>query len=132
LHLRNARFRDAEGVIEPGCDCAACSGGFSLAYLRHLFLAGEMLGGILVSLHNIRHFQRLMLDIRRAIREDSWESLDRGWPVLQSPERPGQGQADSAAPAGQSILPPRSLTFQGPSDPCSDRTQPMRATIDHV
>ena len=41
-----------------------------------------MLGPILVSLHNIHHFQRLMLDIRRAIREDNWSCLLRSWPVL--------------------------------------------------
>ncbi len=41
--------------LGPGadeCDCVACSGGFSRAYLRHLFIAGEMLGPILISLHN--------------------------------------------------------------------------------
>jgi queuine tRNA-ribosyltransferase len=82
LHLRNARFREDDAVIEPDCDCAACAGGFSRAYLRHLFACGEMLGPILASIHNIRHFQTLMLDIRRAIREDSWSWLARSWPVL--------------------------------------------------
>ncbi|MEX2216617.1 MAG: tRNA guanosine(34) transglycosylase Tgt [Phycisphaeraceae bacterium] len=55
--------------------------GFSRSYLRHLFMAGEMLGPILVSIHNLRHFQRLMLDIRRAIADDGWSSLYRDWPV---------------------------------------------------
>jgi queuine tRNA-ribosyltransferase len=62
---------------------------FSRAYLRHLFLAKEMLGPILVSIHNIRHFQRLMLDIRRAIREDTWFQLHQRWPVLASEAAPG-------------------------------------------
>lgn len=84
LHLRNARFRDDQAVLEADCDCVACAGGFSRAYLRHLLQAKEMLGPILLSLHNIRHFQRLMLDIRRAIREDCWLSLSRTWPVLES------------------------------------------------
>ncbi|MEX0776505.1 MAG: tRNA guanosine(34) transglycosylase Tgt [Phycisphaeraceae bacterium] len=48
---------------------------FSRSYLRHLFMAGEMLGPILVSLHNLRHFQRLMLDIRRAITDNDWSLL---------------------------------------------------------
>lgn len=82
LHLRNAVHREDDGVIEPGCDCEACAGGFSRAYLRHLFIAKEMLGPILASLHNIRHFQRLLLDIRRAIRDDAWSCLHRSWPVL--------------------------------------------------
>ncbi|MHC4419274.1 MAG: tRNA guanosine(34) transglycosylase Tgt [Planctomycetota bacterium] len=88
LRLRNARFRDDGGVIEPGCDCPTCSGGHSRAYLRHLFLAGEMLGPILVSLHNLRHYQRLMLDIQRAIREDSWSRLRESWPLLEYEPKP--------------------------------------------
>ena len=84
LHLRNARFAEDDGVLVPECDCATCRGGFTRAYLRHLFIAGEMLGGILVSLHNIRHFQRLLLDIRQAIREDAWSCLFDAWPVLAS------------------------------------------------
>lgn len=88
LHLRNARFREDGGVIEADCDCAACAGGFSRAYLRHLFVSGEMLGPILASIHNIRHFQRLMLDIRRAIREDRWSWLARSWPVLDRVDQP--------------------------------------------
>ena len=46
--------------------------------------AGEMLGPILCSLHNLRHFQRLLLDIRRVIAEDSWSSLVGLWPVLEN------------------------------------------------
>jgi queuine tRNA-ribosyltransferase len=52
LHLRNARFAEDDEIIEAGCDCETCSGGFTRAYLRHLFIAGEMLGPTLVSAHN--------------------------------------------------------------------------------
>jgi len=55
-------------------------GWFSRAYLRHLFIAEEMLGPILVSLHNLRHFQRLMLDLRSAIANDDWLGFARRWP----------------------------------------------------
>ena len=82
LHLRNAKYAEDDAEIEAGCDCPACRGGFSRAYLRHLFMAGEMLGPTLLSVHNIRHFQRLLLDIRRAIREDDWSLLLGSWPVL--------------------------------------------------
>ncbi len=96
VRLRNSQFTDDGRVIEAGCDCHTCSSGFSRAYLRHLFMANEMLGPILVSLHNIRHFQRLMLDIRRAIREDNWSSFFGFWPVLARPAHepftgPGRG-----------------------------------------
>jgi hypothetical protein len=93
--------------IEEGCDCPACSGGFSRSYLRHCFLAGEMLGPILCSLHNLRHFQRLLLDIRRAIEEDSWSSLPERWPVLVDevgavdPETGGLHDSRSDFPAEQ-------------------------------
>jgi len=81
MQLRNARFKADDGPIDAGCDCAACAGGFSRAYLRHLFHAGEMLGGILLSMHNLRHFQRLMLDIRVAIRDDAWSAFAQAWPT---------------------------------------------------
>lgn len=84
LHLRNAKYAEDDAEIEPGCDCPACGGRFSRAYVRHLFMAGEMLGPTLLSLHNIRHFQRLLLDIRRAIREDDWSLLLGSWPVLEA------------------------------------------------
>jgi queuine tRNA-ribosyltransferase len=56
-------------------------GVFSRAYLRHLFLSKEMLGPVVVSLHNVRHFLRLALDIRRAIADDAWPWLASRWPV---------------------------------------------------
>ena len=86
LHLRNSGFQTDAAVIESDCDCQACAGGFSRAYLRHLFMSREMLGPVLVSMHNIRHFQRLLLDIRRAIGEDSWSCLPGKWPVVASPD----------------------------------------------
>ena len=81
VKLRNASHKDDRGPIAEGCDCQACSGGYSRSYLHHLFKAGEMLGSNLVSLHNLRHFQRLMLDIRAAIADNDWPSLARDWPA---------------------------------------------------
>lgn len=81
VKLRNASHKDDTGPIAPGCDCPACSGGYSRSYLHHLFKAGEMLGSNLVSLHNLRHFQRLMLDIRAAIAHNTWSTFAADWPV---------------------------------------------------
>ena len=81
IRLKNARFTEDSEVIDPECDCPACGGGFSRSYIRHLFMAGEMLGPILVSAHNIRHFQRYLLDIRRAIAQNDWSLIRRRWPV---------------------------------------------------
>jgi queuine tRNA-ribosyltransferase len=85
IRLRNACHADDPRPIDPACDCEACAGGFSRAYLRHLFAAEEMLGPTLVSLHNIRHFQRLMMDVRTAIREDRWSGLRAAWPCIDRP-----------------------------------------------
>ncbi len=93
LRLRNARFADDHGPIEAGCDCETCAGGFSRAYLRHLFQAGEMLGPTLVSLHNVRLYQRLMLDIRTAIGCNTWSGLGSAWPCLQDTTHEIHGEA---------------------------------------
>jgi len=66
LSLRQARFRRDPGPLEPGCDCPACSK-FSRAYLRHLYLSGEILAHRMLSLHNLRHLGRLMAEVRHAI-----------------------------------------------------------------
>jgi queuine tRNA-ribosyltransferase len=66
VKLRNAAHRTDPRPIEPGCDCLACRR-FSRAYLRHLFLAKEMLGPILASIHNVAYLQRLTTRIRQAI-----------------------------------------------------------------
>ncbi len=84
VRLRNAAHALDRAVLDPSCDCLCCAGGYSRGYLRHLFMAGETLGGTLVSVHNLRHFQRLMVDIRAAIREDAWSTFVGQWPVLGS------------------------------------------------
>jgi queuine tRNA-ribosyltransferase len=66
IRLRNAQYQRDSGPIEAGCDCYACRN-FNRGALRHFFFASEMLGPVLVSVHNIRFYQRFMADIRRAI-----------------------------------------------------------------
>ncbi|MEM9372076.1 MAG: tRNA guanosine(34) transglycosylase Tgt [Planctomycetota bacterium] len=104
IRLKNARFADDPGPLEPGCDCPACDPAgngwgvfegrpFSRAYIRHLFHAEEMLGPILVSLHNLRFFQRLMEDLRAAIHLNTWDGFTASRPHLAGVVR----QALSAA-----------------------------------
>jgi queuine tRNA-ribosyltransferase len=69
LRLRNRVHHRDGRPLDPACDCPACLG-FSRAYLRHLFLSGEMLGPMLVSVHNLTYYQRLMRGLRDAIREN--------------------------------------------------------------
>ena len=66
LRLKNAKFARDAGPIDASCDCYAC-GTFTRGALRHFAMAGEMLGPMMASLHNIRFYQRLMADLRDAI-----------------------------------------------------------------
>jgi queuine tRNA-ribosyltransferase len=66
MNLRNARFADDARPLDPACSCPACAR-HSRAYLHHLFKAGEMLGPMLLTWHNITYYQDLMRGLREAI-----------------------------------------------------------------
>jgi queuine tRNA-ribosyltransferase len=66
INLRNRRFVDDAGPLDQACDCYTCQR-FSRAYLRHLFMAGEILGHRLASIHNLRMLIRLVDEVRPAI-----------------------------------------------------------------
>lgn len=70
--IRNAKHREDQRTIEASCPCPTCSGGFSRAYLRHLFIAGEMLAYRLLTLHNLHYYATLTAQARQAIEEDSF------------------------------------------------------------
>jgi len=75
LRIRNAKFIADTRVIEEGCDCYACANGFSRAYLRHLDRCNEILASQLATMHNLRHYQRLMAGLRDAIANARLESF---------------------------------------------------------
>jgi queuine tRNA-ribosyltransferase len=66
LNLRNARFAEDQEPIEPACPCPACTT-FSRAYVHHLAKAGEILGAMLMTQHNLWFYQRMMQALRDAI-----------------------------------------------------------------
>lgn len=72
--LQNACHKLSDEPLDPACDCYTCRS-FSRGYLRHLFVCGEVLGGTLVSLHNITFYQRLMRQMRQAIAAGRFEEL---------------------------------------------------------
>jgi queuine tRNA-ribosyltransferase len=74
LSIKNARFADDEGPLDPGCRCYTCAR-FSRAYLRHLFVAKEMTASTLNTIHNLAHYLDLMARIRGAIEEGAFQSL---------------------------------------------------------
>ena len=76
--IKNARWREDNNPIDETCDCYTCRN-YSRAYLRHLYVAGEILAMILNTIHNIRHYMRLMENIRLAISENRFEEFKKGF-----------------------------------------------------
>jgi queuine tRNA-ribosyltransferase len=66
LNIKNSRFRDDGNPIDEACECAVCAR-YSRAYLRHLYMSGEILGSVLSSLHNISFYLDMMNRIRQSI-----------------------------------------------------------------
>ena len=83
LKLRNAIHREDTNPIDPSCPCLACR--HSRGDLRHLFNAGEMLGPILLSHHNLMYYQKIMAEARLAIEQNRFETYLRerkiGWGI---------------------------------------------------
>jgi queuine tRNA-ribosyltransferase len=74
VNIKNLQYRLDDAPLDPQCSCYTCRT-FSRGYLRHLFLAGEITGLRLLSLHNIAYYLKLTQDIRDAIESDSFASL---------------------------------------------------------
>ena len=83
VRVRNAKYERDLRPIEEGCDCAACAGGFSRAYLRHLDRCNEMLAPMLGSLHNLRYYQRLMAQMRQAIEAGTFTAFRQSFYALR-------------------------------------------------
>jgi queuine tRNA-ribosyltransferase len=69
LNIKNARHTDDAGPIDENCRCYTCAK-YSRAYLRHLFMARELLAYRLNTIHNLFYYSHLMEEIRESIKED--------------------------------------------------------------
>ena len=78
VNIRNAAHRDDARPLDPTCDCETCTT-FSRGYLRHLFVAEELLGLRLLSLHNVRYLMRLTAEMRAAVRAGDYERWTADW-----------------------------------------------------
>jgi queuine tRNA-ribosyltransferase len=78
VNVRKSTNRLAEIPLDPDCDCETCRR-FSRAYLRHLFVAEEILGLRLVSLHNVRFLVRVAEQAREAILAGRFERWRAAW-----------------------------------------------------
>ncbi|MBA4396513.1 MAG: tRNA guanosine(34) transglycosylase Tgt [Syntrophus sp. (in: bacteria)] len=72
--IKHARYREDPLPIDSLCDCYTCKN-YSRAYLRHLYMANEILAMVLNTIHNVRHYLALMERIRDAIREDRYSAF---------------------------------------------------------
>lgn len=82
LRIRNARFNDDTGPIDPECACYACQN-YSRAYLRHLQRCDEILGHRLATVHNLTYYQTLMRQMREAIDAGEFEQFRRSFGAQQ-------------------------------------------------
>ncbi len=78
MNMRNARYTRDFGPLDPACECPVCQK-YSRAYLRHLVKQGEMLGGILLSVHNIFYLTNLMARAREAVLADDYDEFLAEW-----------------------------------------------------
>lgn len=74
VSIKRLEFRNDPGPLDPDCDCVTCTN-YSRAYLRHLFLSGEILGSRLNSIHNLHFYMSLMQKARAAIADGSWSEF---------------------------------------------------------
>ncbi len=75
VNIKNARHQNDPRPLDEACLCPACQS-YSRAYLQHVFRAGEMISGMLLTWHNLHYFQDLMSDMRAAIRDDRFDAFE--------------------------------------------------------
>lgn len=74
VRIRNSQHKQDHAPLDENCDCYTCQN-FSRAYLYHLHKCKEMLAAQLGTIHNLRYYQRLMADIRKAIEDDCFDEF---------------------------------------------------------
>jgi queuine tRNA-ribosyltransferase len=82
IQIKNSRYADDDAPVEEGCTCYACMR-FSRAYLRHLFMARELLAYRLNTLHNLHYYLNLMADMRRVLEEGGFQVWRRTFYALR-------------------------------------------------
>lgn len=87
VKIRNAKHRHDTGSLDPTCDCYTCQN-FSRAYLHHLDKCGEILGAQLNTIHNLRHYQTIMSELRSAIEKGELAQYVSHFYARQGKERP--------------------------------------------
>mgnify|MGYP003319836494 FL=1 len=78
INIKNKKYANQMSPIDETCNCPTCSN-YTLAYIHHLFKAGELLGLQLVTAHNIYFMNKLMSVIRKSIENDNLELAEKEW-----------------------------------------------------
>ena len=78
VNIRNAAHRQDPGPLDTSCDCETCRT-YSRGYLRHLFMADELLGLRLLSLHNVRFLVRLLAQARERVLDGTFAGWHQDW-----------------------------------------------------
>ncbi|MBS1140194.1 MAG: tRNA-guanine transglycosylase [Proteobacteria bacterium] len=78
VKIKNARYKMDTGPLDPSCSCYTCTN-FTRAYLHHLFRNGEILGGMLNTIHNLHFYQTIMAEMRTAIEVEHFDEWAAGF-----------------------------------------------------
>ena len=78
INLRASRFSEDQSPLDPECGCYTCEK-YDRAYIRHLFVSGELFGARLLSIHNIEFLVQLARESRKRIADDSFSSWSKDW-----------------------------------------------------
>jgi len=89
INIRNARFAEDTGPLDPACACPVCAT-WSRAYLHHLVRAGEILGAMLMTEHNIAFYQALMADLRDAIAQQRLTAFANDFRARYTSQKAGE------------------------------------------
>lgn len=95
VKMRNLRHQLDESPLDPECACPACTG-YSRGYLRHLFTVSEMLGPMLLSVHNLWFYQKLMRDLRAALQQNAGPAFREAFLQNQQREAIASGKGHRA------------------------------------
>jgi queuine tRNA-ribosyltransferase len=74
VNIKNLQYREDLSPIDPACSCYTCKN-FTRAYLRHLFVVGEVLSSVLNTIHNISFYLNLMKRLRQALAENRFDEF---------------------------------------------------------
>ncbi|MBM9595335.1 tRNA guanosine(34) transglycosylase Tgt [Roseitranquillus sediminis] len=83
VNLKNARHRDDPRPLDEQCNCPACRN-YSRAYLHHVFRAGEMISGMLLTSHNMHYYQELMQAMRAAISRGAFDAFETEFQAIRA------------------------------------------------